>query len=300
MGNDLAVFGLSLENADLVGRIVIAAIVVVVTIGIVRVLPPIVERLIRHAIHTAGLTQEEQLQRVHTLTAAIQAAAIAAILVVGLLTALAALGTPIGPLLASAGVVGLALGLGAQSLIKDIIAGFFVLLEDQYRVGEVVRINDQFSGQVEELNLRRTVLRGLDGSATIIANGEIRVVTNLTREWSRVVLDVSVSYRENVRQVMDVMRRVGVELWEDPSWRPLLLEEPQVLGVENFSESGVVVRMLAKTRPLKQWDVGRELRARLKEAFDREGIAIALPHRVVLQPNDARWSAGSPVAPSDV
>ena len=215
-------------------------------------------------------------------------------------SALAALGTPIGPLLASAGVVGLALGLGAQSLIKDIIAGFFVLLEDQYRVGEVVRINDQFSGQVEELNLRRTVLRGLDGSATIIANGEIRVVTNLTREWSRVVLDVSVSYRENVRQVMDVMRRVGVELWEDPSWRPLLLEEPQVLGVENFSESGVVVRMLAKTRPLKQWDVGRELRARLKEAFDREGIAIALPHRVVLQPNDARWSAGSPVAPSDV
>jgi small conductance mechanosensitive channel len=300
LGNEFAVFGLSLENADLVGRVVIATIVVVVTIGIVRVLPPIVERLIRHAIHTAGLTQEEQLQRVHTLTAAIQAAAIAAILVVGLLTALAALGTPIGPLLASAGVVGLALGLGAQSLIKDIIAGFFVLLEDQYRVGEVVRINDQFSGQVEELNLRRTVLRGLDGSATIIANGEIRVVTNLTREWSRVVLDVSVSYRENVRQVLEVMRRVGVELWEDPSWRPLLLEEPQVLGVENFTESGVVVRMLAKTRPLKQWDVGRELRARLKEAFDREGIAIALPHRVVLQPNDARWSAGSPVAPSDV
>ena len=198
---------------------------------------------------------------------------------------LGALGVNLGPLLAGAGVVGLAISFGAQSLVKDVISGLFILVENQFGVGDVVRI-EGVSGTVERMTLRVVVLRDVHGVVHIVPNGEIKKVSNLTRTWSRVVLDVGVAYKEDPDRVIGVMREVGSELWEDPEWRPLLLEPVEVPGIESFGDSAVNVRMMAKTLPLKQWDVARELRRRLKIRFDREAIEIPFPHQTVY------WGAG--------
>ena len=184
----------------------------------------------------------------------------------------------IGPLLASVSVVGLAISFGAQSLVKDLISGTFILIEGQFGIGDVVRIGD-VGGMVEKMTLRATVLRDLHGAVHTIPNGEIKMVSNLTKTWSRAVIDVSISYTEDVDRVNATLKKLGDEFLKDPQWGPLLVEPPEVLGIENWTNTGVVVRMTAKTLPLKQWDVSRELRRRIKKRFDDEKIAI--PHGVV-------------------
>lgn len=183
----------------------------------------------------------------------------------------------IGPLLASVSVVGLAISFGAQSLVKDVISGTFMLIEGQFGIGDVVRVGDT-AGMVEKITLRTTILRDLHGIVHIIPNGEITRVSNLTKTWSRAVIDVGVAYREDVDRVIETLKNLGAEFQADPDWGPLLLDPPEVLGVENLSDSAVVVRMTAKTLPLKQWDVARELRRRIKKRFDAEGIEIPYPH----------------------
>jgi len=177
-------------------------------------------------------------------------------------------------------VAGIAIGFGAQSLVKDIIAGVFVLLENQYRVGDVVRIAG-VDGLVEAINLRRTVLRDMDGVVHVVPNGEVRVASNLTKEWSRVNLNISVGYGEDLDRVMAVIDRVGLELAQDPQWRDAILTPPRSLRVDKFGDSGIEIKVLGDTRPLKQWDVMGELRKRLKRAFDQEGIEIPWPHMKV-------------------
>ena len=255
-----------------------------------RVIPPLILawlayrllgvllRRIERSVGPDDGTISLQEQRTRTLVGLARNVGIVVIAVITLFMVLQALGVQIGPLLAGAGVVGLAISFGAQSLVKDIISGLFILFENQFGVGDVIRVRE-VSGRVDRMTLRVVVLRDVHGVVHVIPNGEITMVSNLTRSWSRAVLDVGVAYKEDADHVMDVMREVGATLWDDPEWRPLLTEEITVPGIESFGDSAVNIRMMATTVPLKQWDVARELRRRLKRRFDAEGIEIPFPHR---------------------
>ena len=190
---------------------------------------------------------------------------------------LSEVGIDITPLLAGAGVAGIAIGFGAQSLIKDLVSGLLVLLEDQYNKGDVVKIAG-IVGLVEEVNLRRTVLRDLDGIVHSVPNGEITTASNYTRDWARVNLDVPVAYGEDLDHVMAVINRVGKELAEDEYFSKLVHTAPQALRVNNFGDSGIDIKILGETKPMMQWEVTGELRKRLKKAFDEAGIEIPWPH----------------------
>jgi small conductance mechanosensitive channel len=191
------------------------------------------------------------------------------------------LGIQLGPLLATAGIGALAIGFGSQSLVKDVISGFFIILENQYRIGDVIEVSG-VSGLVESLSLRSTVLRDLKGRVHTIPNGEIKVVSNLSKEWSRSVLDIGISPNENIDKVVDLLYQIGKELESEEPFKSAILESLQVLGVEKFDESQIIIRMLVKTVPLKQWEVERELRRRIKIRFDEKGIQIPLPHQVLI------------------
>ncbi len=187
------------------------------------------------------------------------------------------LGIAIGPLLAGAGIAGLAIGFGAQSLVKDVITGFFILLEDQIRVGDVVEIAGK-GGLVEAVNLRTTRLRDVEGKVYIIPNGVIDVVSNFTKDWSRALIEIGVAYKEDVDHVISVLEEVGESLRMDPAWKDSILEPMTVQGLDSFGDSSVNIRMFFKTVPLKQWDVAREFKRRVKKIFDEKGIEIPFPH----------------------
>jgi small-conductance mechanosensitive channel len=187
------------------------------------------------------------------------------------------LGINIAPALAGLGIAGIAVGFGAQSLVKDIFNGVLILLENQYGIGDVVRIAG-ITGLVEDITLRRTVLRDLDGIVHSIPNSEIGVASNYTKEWSRVNMNISVGYGEDLDHVIQVINRVGKEMSEDPDWAPRILKAPAVLRVDEFGDSGIDIKILGETKPLAQWDVTGELRLRLKKVFDKEGIEIPWPH----------------------
>jgi small conductance mechanosensitive channel len=193
---------------------------------------------------------------------------------------LSEIGLNIAPMIAGVGVVGIAIGFGAQSLVKDIIAGLFILLENQYRRGDVVKIADA-SGLVEDINLRRTILRDTDGVVHSVPNGEIRVASNLTKGWSRVNLNIGVGYGTDLDRAIAVINRVGKELAEDPAWSAQILKPPQVLRVDNLGDSAIDIKILGDTKPMQQWAVTGELRLRLKKAFDQEDIEIPWPHMKV-------------------
>ncbi len=224
--------------------------------------------------------EEEIRKRVDTLSGVFVSAAEVVIILMASFMLLSELGLDIAPLLAGAGVAGVAIGFGAQSLIKDILNGLFVILENQYRIGDVVKIAD-ISGQVEDISLRRTILRDMDGIVHSIPNGEIRVASNYTREYSRANLDISVGYGEDLDSVIAVVNKVGKELAEDPAWAPRIIKAPQFLRVENLGDSGIAMKIVGDTRPMEQWNVMGELRKRLKKAFDTEGIEIPWPHTKV-------------------
>ncbi|MBC8122245.1 MAG: mechanosensitive ion channel family protein [Gemmatimonadaceae bacterium] len=192
-------------------------------------------------------------------------------------------GLDISPLLAGAGIVGLAVTLGAQSLIKDIINGFFILFEDQYGIGDVIVINSNanLGGLVEDLNLRVTRLRNLEGRLITVPNSEIKIVDNLSSRWSRVDLKIQVEYTADVDRVMAVMVEEARALRAEPGWDEKMIEEPEMLGVDAFTDAGITLRMLLKTAPLQQWEVDRAFRRRLKLAFDREGIRFAVTQRFI-------------------
>lgn len=199
------------------------------------------------------------------------------VLIVTLLMILKEIGIDIGPLLAGAGIVGLAVGFGAQSLVKDIISGFFILMENQMNVGDVVRVAGE-AGLVEEIKLRTTILRDLEGKVHVVPNGEISVLTNMTKEWSRALLEIGVAYKEDVDHVIGVLREVAGEMRGDGEFGPMILEPLEVLGLDSFGDSSVNIKVMFKTMPLKQWTVAREFRRRVKKTFDERGIEIPFPH----------------------
>jgi len=210
-------------------------------------------------------------------------------LVAGMLV-LSELGVSVAPILGAAGVVGLAVGFGAQSLVKDYFTGFFLLLENQIRQGDVVQLGEH-SGLVEEVTLRYVQLRDYDGNVHYVPNGEITTVINMSRGFSQAVMDIGVAYREDVDEVMAVMRRVGEDMRNDTGFGPRILDALEIAGVERWADSSVVIRCRFRTQPLEQWSVRREYLRRLKSAFDQAGIEIPFPHLTVYAGADRSGSA---------
>jgi small conductance mechanosensitive channel len=260
-------------------------IFIVIIIGVVahqiskRAIPWSIERAVfkREELRKEQTDVEEAKKRVETLSHFLVEATATIIWVIASFMILAEIGVNIGPLLASAGVIGIAIGFGAQSLIRDLFNGFFIIIENQYRRGDVVKIAN-IAGLVENINIRRTILRDLDGTVHVVPNGEVRVSSNLSKDWARVNLNISVSYNEDLDNAIQVMNRVGKEMAEEEYWRSLILEPPKVLRVDNLGNSGIDIKILAVTKPLSQWEVTGELRKRIKRTFDEEGIEIPWPH----------------------
>jgi small-conductance mechanosensitive channel len=236
-------------------------------------------------------SEEDRANRARTLVHVFHSAVSVVIIVGGCLLILQEFDVDIVPLLGGAAVVGLAVAFGAQNLMRDYFSGFMILLENQYGINDVVKIGN-LAGLVERITLRITVLRDLEGVVHFIPNGQITAVSNMTHGWSRALFDIPVSYRENVHRVMDVLMKLARELRADSTFRQMILEEPEMLGVERFDDSAVVIRFLIKTRPLKQWTVRRALLGRIKAKFDELGIEIPFPHRTVYH----RWEDGAPQA----
>jgi small conductance mechanosensitive channel len=272
------------------------AIFVFVAIIVINVVVP---RLVRVTTRTrlAGKPEEEIRQRAATLTHVFTRTGATLLVVLGFFTALPELGVNIGPLIAGVGIAGIAIGFGAQSLVKDLIAGLFILLDNQYGKEDVVEIAGK-TGIVEDIGLRRTVLRDLDGVVHYVPNGEIVVASNMTQEYSRVNMNVSVSYAEDLDRVMDVINQVGLELAEDPDWKDVIITPPASLRVDAFGDSGIDIKILGDVMPIRQWEVMGELRRRLKKRFDQEGIEIPFPHRVMVQ--DAKAGRPAPEQENDM
>jgi moderate conductance mechanosensitive channel len=195
-------------------------------------------------------------------------------------------GFNVAPLIASAGVLGLAVGFGAQSLVSDFLSGVFMMLEDQYGVGDAVDVGDAV-GDVEAVGLRVTRVRDIDGTVWYVRNGNIVRVGNMSQNWARTVLDVRVGYDEDVDRVRDILANEAQVMWQAEKDNPDILEEPEVWGVQSLDPEAVVVRLVLKTAPMQQWTVARQLRERIKERFDREGIEIPLPQRVMRRPGSS-------------
>ncbi len=242
-------------------------------------------RLLRVIVRHAAALQEKKLppglraQQVQTLASVINSVGIFVILFVATLEALSLLGLNLGPLLASAGIAGLAIGFGAQTLVHDVINGFFILLEDQYNIGDTVRVAG-VKGVVENMSLRRTVLRDDDGTVHIVPNSEIKLVSNMTRDWAQVALRATVAYNESSDQVMALLQQVGQEVGHDPAFANDLVADVQVPGIERVANGEVDYLVLAKTRPGKQYAVGRELHRRIKETFEKNNVSAGGPGRV--------------------
>lgn len=245
----------------------------------VRLIVTALKRFERVLTDKAGGSGEQE-KRIRTLIGLLRKIAWIGSVVVAIVIILGILDIDIRPIITAAGIGGLALGFGAQSLVRDVISGFFMLLEDQIRVGDVVVLNGT-AGEVVEMNLRTTVLRDLSGTVHIFPNGNITSVSNMTKDWSRYVIDVGVAYKEDVDYVMEVLKKIGAELSADPEFGQYILKPLEVLGVDNFAPSEIVIKVMITTVPLKQWYVGRELRRRIKKRFDELGIEIPFPHTTV-------------------
>jgi small conductance mechanosensitive channel len=255
-----------------------AVVIGAISLASYRVIKLATNRLLERDVEEEDfIVKRNREQRARTLASLLNNIAAVFITVVALLTILTVLGLKIGPILATAGVAGLAISFGAQSLVRDVINGIFILVEGHFGIGDVIRVGET-AGQVEKMTLRATVLRDNEGVVHILPNGEIARVSNLTKAWSRSMLDLRVSYKEDIDRVIAVLGEIGREISEDPRWESLLIGEPEILGVQNLTESAVVIRMTTKTLPLKQWEVGRELRRRIKKRFDEERIEIPFPH----------------------
>lgn len=219
-------------------------------------------------------------KQVKTLIGLLRTICLTLVWVVGIVMSLGQIGLDITPILAGAGIVGLAVGFGAQNLVRDVINGFFMILENQVRIGDVAVVNGT-GGLVEAISYRTITLRDLSGTVHIFPNGTVTTLANMTKGWSGYVLDIGVAYKEDTDRVSNLMKEVAKELQNDPELGPKILEPIEILGVDKFGESEVVIKARLKTLPIQQWAVGREYRRRLKKAFDEKGIEIPFPHRTL-------------------
>jgi len=257
-------------------RIVVIAIGAYVLVKLIYVL---IGRLEKIVLRDQGefVSAVETEKRVKTIGNLLRKAASIALTVIAIMMILRELGMDIAPIIAGAGIVGLAVGFGAQNLVRDIISGLFIIMENQVRVGDVAEINGT-GGLVEQINLRTIVLRDLEGTVHMFPNGTINTLSNRSKGFSRYVIDVGVAYKENVDHVIKVLKEIGEGMSKDETFGPLILEPLNILGVDNFGSSEVTIKCMITTLPLKQWEVGRELRRRIKNTFDQKGIEIPFPH----------------------
>ncbi len=251
--------------------VAIVAVAFVVMMILRAVAPRLVEAAVRG--HMADRPEEETTKRAKTLSGAVTRTADVVLATIALLLVLPELGINIGALLLGVGIAGIAIGFGAQTLVRDALNGLFILIENQYGIGDVVSIGG-VTGRVEEVNLRRTVLRDLDGVVHSVPNSEVRVASNYTRDWSGVNMNVTVAYDADLDRVTELIDKVGLELATDATYKQLIKEAPHVERVDAFKDSGVSLKVLGVTRPMRQWDVMGELRRRLKKAFDAEKIEM--------------------------
>ena len=242
-----------------------------------------IEKIIQKVIVSDHfLTKEARKKREDTLIQIFTTSLSILIWIIAPLMVLQEIGIAIAPLIAAAGIAGLAFGFGGQYLIRDLISGLFIIMENQYRIGDVVCF-DETCGLVEDISMRMTTLRDLDGTVHHVPHGEIKKVSNLSKHYSRVNLNIGIAYNSDLEKVITVINNVGEELAKDPQWKEFILKPPQFLRVDDFADSAIIVKILGETKPIKQWDVTGELRKRLKVAFDRGGIEIPFPQRVIHQ-----------------
>jgi small-conductance mechanosensitive channel len=263
-------------------------LIVIFTLILIKVIKVVSNRL--SSVFLKKKEDEESKKRAKTLTSVIQNFLVILVLVIAAITLIGQLGIEIAPLLATAGIAGVAIGFAGQSLIKDIINGFFLLLWDQVRVGDVVQISDK-SGLVEMINLKMTVLRDLAGNVHYIPNGSIDVVTNMTKDYSRYVFEIGVAYREEVDEVIDIIREVDSELRKDPDFEKDILEPIEIFGLDKFADSAIIIKARTTTEPLQQWRIGREFNRRLKKRFDEKDIEIPFPHTTLYMGQDKKGNA---------
>ena len=264
------------------------SLILIVTILLRTFSIVLIQRIIRRTLRSNQFkTKRDEKQREDTLISTIKAGTRVIIWLLAALLLLSEFGVDIAPLIAGAGIAGVALGFGAQSMVKDFLAGLFILIENQYRVGDVIQINRDVSGTVEEVTLRTTVLRDLDGMVHHIPNGIIEIATNMTMEYANVNLDVGVGYDTDVDKLEKIVNEVGSELAKDETWENKIQTPPTFSRVTNFGDSAIVVKIVGRTEPSKQWAVTGELRRRLKKAFDKNNIEIPFPQMVVHQTKEA-------------
>jgi len=265
-----------IDGAALVGlRIVVILVVAWIAVAVLHRLI----RLFRERI-SARMTDTEAVKRATTLGRVIRYLATVLVTLIAGMLILSEIGISVAPILGAAGVVGIAVGFGAQSLVKDYFTGFFILLENQIRQGDVVTIAD-IGGLVEEVTLRFVRLRDYDGNVHYVPNGLITTVTNRSREFAQAVIDVGIGYSEDIDEAFAVMRTVAEELRTDPQFGPKILADLEIAGVDNWADSAIMLRSRFKVAPLEQWAVRREYLRRLKQAFDAAGIEIPFPHRTI-------------------
>jgi len=245
----------------------------------------VIRRVIRRTLRPESFkTERDEKQREDTLISTVGAGVRVAIWIFTGLLLLAEIGVDIAPLLAGAGIAGVALGFGAQSMVKDFLAGLFILVENQYRVGDIIQINRDVAGTVERVTLRTTILRDLDGMVHVIPNGVIEIATNMTMDFANVNLDIGVGYESDIDKVEKVVNEVGSELAKDEVWGPKIKQPPTFNRVNEFADSSIVVKITGRTEPMQQWAVTGELRRRIKKAFDKAKIEIPFPQRVIHNP----------------
>ncbi len=244
-----------------------------------RMLKRLEQNLLKKSV-SEGEPPTETQKRIETIVRLLKQGFLLVLWTTACLIVLRDFGVEIGPIIASAGIVGLAVGFGAQNLVRDIISGFFIILENQIRVGDVAIINGT-GGLVEKINFRTIVLRDLGGVVHIFPNGTITTLSNLTNEWSAYVFEVGVAYKENTDQVVDIMTEIGSKMRNDEKIGRLMLEEPEIFGVDKLGDSAVIIKGRIKTRPIRQWEVGREFLRRIKHGFDEHNIEIPFPHRTL-------------------
>jgi small-conductance mechanosensitive channel len=274
-------FDFNFELSALATGAVKVLVIVLVVLVVLWVLRRAIRRIIRAKIPKLREESQEQLaSRSETLSGVITRVMSFVVWIIAFMMILSVLGINTAPILAAVGLAGLAIGFAAQNIIRDYFHGFFIIMEDWFRIGEVATLAG-VGGLVEGMGLRRTVLRDINGTMHVIPNGKIELASNMTRDWARINLDVAVAYKENLETVFNVINDVGQQLKDDPTWGADLLTSPHAERVNDLGDNGIAIKVLADTKPMRQWALTGELRKRLKERFDSEGIEIPWPHTKV-------------------
>jgi small conductance mechanosensitive channel len=259
-------------------------IIILVLIVVLRLVSFSLKRLKKTLVSRSQKSEKgdaaEVEKRINTLVGIIKGVVKIVLWVIALMILLKKFGVDIGPILASAGIIGVAIGFGSQELVRDFISGFFLLLENQVRTGDVAVINGT-GGLVEKIEMRTITLRDFSGVVHVFQNGKINTLSNMTKEWSAMVFDIGVAYKENVDTVMEVMREVGDSMQNDENFKNAILEPIEIFGLDQFGDSALVIKARIKTKPIQQWTIGREYRKRLKVAFDKRNIEIPFPHTTI-------------------